>query len=207
MLPLPSVRTSLHDVAVLAENKSRSTSLIAHGVRDRLSRLCGDPGDAAHCHRAPALLAMSSGARAQSWPAAGHRPGLRVDNARVAGAGHPYAADAHFQGRHRRRRLPPGPILAPGDPTPPKGAASLKLNVRQFIAQPNGAVILAADWTLLDAGGQPVTMRSTSLHEAGGPCTDAMVGSMSAVMGKLADQVAAAIDSRLLCGAGADTRN
>ena len=108
-----------------------------------------------------------------------------------------------------RQRLPPGTVLVPGDPMPPGGAASIKLNVRRFAAQSDGAVTLAADWTLLDAGGTPTPVHASTLREAGGTGTNEMVASMSTVLGKLADRIAAkALGTGVLCReTGADTRN
>jgi uncharacterized lipoprotein YmbA len=55
-----------------------------------------------------------------------------------------------------RELLPPGRVLAEGDPMPP-GGRTLVLNVQQFMADESGTVALEADWSLQQSGKPAVT--------------------------------------------------
>lgn len=89
-------------------------------------------------------------------------------------------------------RLPPGRVLAPGDPVPPGGARTLTVDVQDFIPDQRH-VTLNARWTLLD-GTPPrpvLTRRETIDITAASPSTAAEVAAMGRALGTLADRIAA----------------
>jgi uncharacterized protein len=89
-----------------------------------------------------------------------------------------------------RTRLPPGSVLAPGDPTP-KETRTLALNLRRFMADQSGHIALDADWTVQGRGAPAAPQRATVEINAGGNSGDAITAGMSQALAKLADQVAA----------------
>lgn len=94
-------------------------------------------------------------------------------------------------------RLPSGMVLAPGDPVPPKGARTLRINVRQFIGDSAGHVVLDVDWSLL-AGKPPaptLTRHESLTADAGSDRTTAIVAAMSRLLGELSDRIAGTIAS------------
>jgi uncharacterized protein len=89
-------------------------------------------------------------------------------------------------------RLPPGSVLAPGDPVPSSGARTLTVDVQDFIPDQRH-VTLNARWTLL-AGTPPrpvLTKREMIDMTAASPTTAAEVAAMSRALGTLADRIAA----------------
>ena len=91
-----------------------------------------------------------------------------------------------------RARLPSGTVLASGDPTP-KSTRSLTLNVRRFMADETGRVALDADWAVQDQSAPAPTHRATIEVDAARGSAEAITTAMSQAVGKLADQVAAAL--------------
>jgi uncharacterized lipoprotein YmbA len=94
-------------------------------------------------------------------------------------------------------RLPSGMVLAPGDPVPPSGVRTVRVNVRQFIGDAAGHVVLDVDWSLL-AGKQPVPVlirHETLTADAGSSRATAIVAAMSRLLGELSDRIATAITS------------
>jgi uncharacterized protein len=91
-----------------------------------------------------------------------------------------------------RTRLPSYTVLAPGDPTP-KGIRTLDLNVRRFMADEAGRVTLEADWSVQDHGASVAPNRARVEINADGTSGGAISTAMSQALGRLADQVAAAL--------------
>lgn len=94
-------------------------------------------------------------------------------------------------------RLPSGMVLASGDPVPPRGVRTITVNVRQFIGDATGHVVLDVDWSLL-AGkpAEPVLIRHETLTaDAGSGRVSAIVAAMSRLVGELSDRIAGAIAS------------
>jgi len=92
-------------------------------------------------------------------------------------------------------RLPSGMVLAPGDPVPPSGVRTIKLNVRQFIGDATGHVVLEVDWSLL-AGKPPVPVvirHETLTTDAGSGRVSAIVPAMSRLLGELSDRIAGTV--------------
>ncbi|MFZ0500019.1 MAG: PqiC family protein [Steroidobacteraceae bacterium] len=91
-------------------------------------------------------------------------------------------------------RLPSGMVIAPESP-PPSGASGLVIDILTFQPQA-GEVVLDADWTLL-AGTQahPVVRRSVHLTLSATPSAQGEAQAMSALLGQLADDIAARIGS------------
>ena len=91
-----------------------------------------------------------------------------------------------------RTRLPAGSVLAPGDPVP-KNGRTLMVNVRRFMADESGHVTLDADWAVR-RGNQSAPTRLVSVTaDAESRSGDAIAAAMSQALGKLADQIAAAL--------------
>lgn len=92
-----------------------------------------------------------------------------------------------------RRRLPPGRVLAPGDPQPEDGAARIAVNVLRFMPEADDTATLRADWTLFDSENKVVRTRSHSLTvpQSGDP--GAAVRAMSRLIGQLADVIVASL--------------
>lgn len=92
-----------------------------------------------------------------------------------------------------RDRLPPGRVLAPGDPPPASGAIGLDVNILRFMPDDDGSVVLRADWTLLDTKGAPMLTRSERIAAASHGDAGSAVLAMSHDTGELADKIAAAL--------------
>jgi uncharacterized protein len=91
-------------------------------------------------------------------------------------------------------RLPPGSVLAPGDPAPPGGLRILLVNIEQFASDTSGRVTLTADWTLSRGGQASGTPRHEVITvEAGSGAVSAVVPAMSSALGELADRIAAGL--------------
>ena len=90
-----------------------------------------------------------------------------------------------------RDRLPPGTVLAPGDPTPP-GTRTLVLNVARFMPDASGHVTLTADWSW-QAPGKSAVPRHEAIHvTTHGQGGEAVADAMSRALGELADRIASA---------------
>ncbi len=92
-----------------------------------------------------------------------------------------------------RRRLPPGRVLAAGDPQPAGGSARIAVNVLRFMPEADGSVTLRADWTLFDSSGRVVRTRPQAFTtpQAGNP--EDAVRAMSRLIGQLADVIVASL--------------
>jgi uncharacterized protein len=92
-------------------------------------------------------------------------------------------------------RLPSGKVLAPGDPVPPGGARTIKINIRQFVGDAAGHVVLDVNWSLLSAKqSTPELLRHETLTaDAGSTRVSAIVAAMSRLLGELSDRIAASV--------------
>jgi uncharacterized protein len=91
-----------------------------------------------------------------------------------------------------RKRLSPGDVLAPGDPSPPN-ARTLTLNVQQFMVNESGQVEFDVDWAL-QQNGKPGTTRHEMIQtDAGSQNGEAVAAAMSRAVGELADRISAAL--------------
>ncbi len=94
-----------------------------------------------------------------------------------------------------RQRLGEAAVLAPGDPAPPGGVRSIRVNVRRFVADGAGRVTLAADYTLVP----PNSTRAGApqyahiVLDAGAARAEAVVPAMSRALGRLADRIATTV--------------
>jgi uncharacterized protein len=87
-------------------------------------------------------------------------------------------------------RMPPGAVIAPNAPAP-EDARGLVVDILSFVPNGSGEVGLMADWTLLEgAPPRPVLMRTAHLTQAAGNSAANQADAMSALLGKLADQIA-----------------
>ncbi len=91
-------------------------------------------------------------------------------------------------------RLPNMTVLMPGDPVPPGGVRQIRVNIQNFMPNGNGTVSLDADWSVM------ATDNQTILHHGrfqavlpGAPQPGAEAQTMSAAIGRLADQIAHAL--------------
>ena len=90
-------------------------------------------------------------------------------------------------------RLPPGTVVAPGDPVPPS-ARGVTLTIRNFIGDASGHVVLDADWAVSQGKGHPAIIhRETIAREAGSGDAAAIAAAMSQALGALADRIASAL--------------
>jgi hypothetical protein len=90
-------------------------------------------------------------------------------------------------------RLAPGRLIFPQAPAPP-GTATLVVTIARFAPDASGNVKLEGNWTLLNgSSGAAVLQRNFKL--TAGPATDAdsVAAAMSDALGKLANQIAAAL--------------
>ena len=91
------------------------------------------------------------------------------------------------------RRLPSGMVIAPESPAPPS-ARGLVVDILTFQPQSGGEVVLDADWTLLEGTqSNPVLRRSVHLTAPGAASAQGEAAAMSALLGQLADRIAAEI--------------
>jgi uncharacterized lipoprotein YmbA len=90
-------------------------------------------------------------------------------------------------------RLPQGAFVFPDAPRPP-GTRGLVVTVLQLTATPEGRVELQANWSVLDAGSSGASGGDNlRLTATAGPGSDGQAQALSAVMGKLADRIAASL--------------
>lgn len=89
------------------------------------------------------------------------------------------------------RRMPGAVVPAPGDPVPTGHVRTVDVNVRQFIGDSGGRVMLDADWTVHGSG----KIHSVSLTgQAGSGKATAVVATMDKLLAELSDRIAAGID-------------
>lgn len=92
-------------------------------------------------------------------------------------------------------RLPPGTVIPPNTPAP-ANARGLVVDILSFVPDGSGQVALTCDWTLLEgAPARPVLLRTTRLTQPTGNTPSSQADAMSELLGKLADQIAAAAAS------------
>jgi uncharacterized lipoprotein YmbA len=84
-------------------------------------------------------------------------------------------------------------VLAVDDPTSPSGTKTLTLSIRQFIANPNGEVVLDADWTLQGTGTDASPHHATVATKASAKSADAVAQAMSQALARLSDRIARAL--------------
>lgn len=90
-------------------------------------------------------------------------------------------------------RLPAGMVIAPESPAPPS-ARGLVVDILVFQPQSGGEVVLDAAWTLLEGTqSNPVLRRSAHLTAPGASSAQGQAAAMSALLGQLADSIAAAV--------------
>lgn len=88
------------------------------------------------------------------------------------------------------QRLPSGTVIAPESPAP-AGARGLVIDILTFQPQA-GEVVLDADWTLVQGTqANPVLRRSVHLTLSATPSAQGEAEAMSALLGQLADGIAA----------------
>jgi uncharacterized lipoprotein YmbA len=92
-----------------------------------------------------------------------------------------------------RARLPPGSVLAPGDPVPPGGVRILLVNVQRFVGNTQGQVGLVADWSIANDIGMAIDEPDHVVLkiDAGSDNVSAIVPVMSCALGVMADRIAA----------------
>lgn len=90
-------------------------------------------------------------------------------------------------------RMPGADVIAPGDPMPSGHVLTVDVNLRQFIGDANGQVILDADWSVR---GSAKTHPISLTRQAGSGKADAIAAAMSALLADLSDHIAAALASR-----------
>ena len=91
-----------------------------------------------------------------------------------------------------RKRLSPGDVLAPGDPSPPN-TRTLTLNVQQFMANESGQVEFDVDWALQQKGKPASTRHEMIQADAGSQNGEAIAAAMSRALSELADRISAAL--------------
>jgi hypothetical protein len=90
------------------------------------------------------------------------------------------------------QRLPSGMVVAPESPAP-AAAQGLVIDILTFQPQA-GEVVLDADWTVLQGTqSNPVLRRSAHLTQSASPSAQGEAQAMSALLGQLADDIAAHI--------------
>jgi uncharacterized lipoprotein YmbA len=90
-------------------------------------------------------------------------------------------------------RLPSGMVIAPDSPAPPH-ARGLVVDILTFQPQASGEVVLDAGWTLLEGTqSNPVLRRSVHLTGSGASSAQGEAATMSALLGQLADSIAAEV--------------
>jgi uncharacterized lipoprotein YmbA len=92
-------------------------------------------------------------------------------------------------------RMPPGQVIAPGQPLPAGNVRQLTVDVITFESDLQGHVVLDAGWTLEQGAPPRVVMRRTariSASAASGASAD-VAAAMSQALGQLADRIAASL--------------
>jgi len=94
-----------------------------------------------------------------------------------------------------QQRLPPGTVIPPNVPAP-ANARSVVVEIQSFAPNESGQVVLVCDWTLLEGTPpHPVFVQTVNLAATDGVSASGQVSAMSRLLGKLADQIAASIES------------
>lgn len=97
-------------------------------------------------------------------------------------------------------RLAPGTII-PANAPAPRDARGLVVEILSFVPDGSGQVVLTCDWALLE--GSPAHMifsRTVHLSQPVGDSPSSQADAMSKLLGKLADQIAAAISTHAVAG-------
>jgi uncharacterized lipoprotein YmbA len=90
-------------------------------------------------------------------------------------------------------RLPAGAFILPDAPAP-VGVRGLVVDVLQLEARPDGEVVMQASWTLMAPGVKRAALtRDVQLSAQGGPGPQGAAAATSALLGQLADQIAATL--------------
>jgi uncharacterized lipoprotein YmbA len=90
-------------------------------------------------------------------------------------------------------RLSPNRVILPEAPAPPR-TASLVVTIAKFAPDASGLVRLQGSWTVLsDESGAPITHRNFNLTAGPATTADSGAAAMSEVLGRLANQIAAAL--------------
>jgi uncharacterized lipoprotein YmbA len=93
-------------------------------------------------------------------------------------------------------RLGPTRVFSPNDPNVPPDTRVLIVSLRNFIADADGTVTLAADWTL-EGGRTNASPQHQTITERGSSAKpDDVVETMSRALGQLSEWIAASISSR-----------
>ena len=92
-------------------------------------------------------------------------------------------------------RLPPGSVLAPGDPAPPRGLRMVTVSIDQFGGDTSGHVVLRASWITTRPGERPsgAAHRARIEVDASAGTPRAVVPAMSKALAQLADRIAATV--------------
>jgi uncharacterized lipoprotein YmbA len=94
-------------------------------------------------------------------------------------------------------RLPMGAVIPSRAPAPPD-ARGLVVDILSFVPNGSGEVELTCDWSFLEgAPAHPVLMRTTHLTQQAAETSPGQARAMSELVGKLADQIAAAASKGL----------
>ena len=89
-------------------------------------------------------------------------------------------------------RLPKGAVILPQQPAPPN-TRKVVVDILQFERRASGDVVFDGSWSLLRAGADtPLTTRHVHLSESAGAGYAAQAQAMSRILGRIADQIAAA---------------
>jgi len=97
----------------------------------------------------------------------------------------------HVLAQDLAQRMPQVHVLMPGDPPAPHGEQLVRVNIQNFIADASGRVVLDADWSV-EATDKHHTLASDRAHivMVGSALPYAEAVTMSAVLGRLADEIA-----------------
>jgi uncharacterized lipoprotein YmbA len=90
-------------------------------------------------------------------------------------------------------RLPPNRVILPEAPAP-LGCATLVVTISKFAPEADGEVRFAGSWSLL-RGGETIRERHFELQQPGAGDAQSTAGVMSALLGELADRIAAGLRS------------
>ena len=94
-----------------------------------------------------------------------------------------------------QNRLPPGSIIPPDSPAPPN-ARGLVVDILSFVPDGSGQIALTCDWSLLEGTPpHPVLSRTVHLSQSASDTPNSQANTMSELLGKLADQIAATVAS------------
>ena len=95
-----------------------------------------------------------------------------------------------------RDRLPEGMVVSPQAPAP-ENARGLVIDILNFSPNSDGQVLLDADWVLLQGNpARSVLQHTVHLDGHGAMTAEGEAATMSRLLGQLADQIAAQLNSR-----------